>query len=87
MRAEPSLLELCRVQPSFCKLLQTVYRLTFSYSNEVWLPLHPTIENKRLTLLSINFHKSILWAVNASIRDFLLPLQNECYISCCKLGL
>ena len=32
MRAEPSLLELCRVQPSFCKLLQTVYRLTFSYS-------------------------------------------------------
>ena len=24
------------------KLLQTVYRLTFSYSNEVWLPLHPT---------------------------------------------
>ena len=44
MRAEPSLLELCRVQPSFCKLLQTVYRLTFSYSNEVWLPLHPTKE-------------------------------------------
>ena len=32
MRAEPSLLELCRVQPSFCKQLQTVYRLTFSYS-------------------------------------------------------
>ena len=32
MRAEASLLELCRVQPSFCKLLQTVYRLTFSYS-------------------------------------------------------
>ena len=32
MRVEPSLLELCRVQPSFCKLLQTVYRLTFSYS-------------------------------------------------------
>ena len=31
-RAEPSLLEICRVQPSFCKLLQTVYRLTFSYS-------------------------------------------------------
>ena len=24
------------------KLLQTVYRLTFSNSNEVWLPLHPT---------------------------------------------
>ena len=44
MRAEPSLLELCRVQPSFCKLLQTVYRLTFSNSNEVWLPLHPTTE-------------------------------------------
>ena len=42
MRAEPSLLELCRVQPSFCKLLQTVCRLTFSYPNEVWLPLHPT---------------------------------------------
>ena len=32
MRAEPSLLELCRVQPSFSKLLQTGYRLTFSYS-------------------------------------------------------
>ena len=41
MRAEPSLLELCRVQPSFCKLLQTVYRLTFSYSKRGWLPLHP----------------------------------------------
>ena len=49
MRAEPSLLELCRVQPSFCKLLQTVYRLTFSYSKkEVWLPLHPTKEGKRM---------------------------------------
>ena len=34
MRAEPSLLELCRVQPSFCKLLQMVYRLTFSYSTK-----------------------------------------------------
>ncbi len=44
MRAEPSLLELCRVQPSFCKLLQTVYRWTFSYSNEDWLPLHPTMK-------------------------------------------
>ena len=32
MRAEASLLELCRVQPSFCKLLRTVYRSTFSYS-------------------------------------------------------
>ena len=32
MRAEPSLLERCRMQASFCKLLQTVYRLTFSYS-------------------------------------------------------
>ena len=46
MRAEPSLLELCRVQPSFCKLLQTGYRLTFSYSNEDWLPLHPTKGDK-----------------------------------------
>ena len=46
MRTEPSLLELCRVQPSFCKLLQTVYRLTFSYSNEDWLPLHPTKGDK-----------------------------------------
>ena len=32
MRVEPSLLELCRVQPSFCKLLQTFDRLTCSYS-------------------------------------------------------
>ena len=54
MRAEPSLLELCRVQPSFCKLLQTGYRSSFSYSNEVWLPLHPTKGNKRLTLVNFN---------------------------------
>ena len=32
MRAEPSLLELCRVQPSFCKLLQMACHLTFAYS-------------------------------------------------------
>ena len=48
MKAKPSLLELCRVQPSFCKLLQTGYRSTFSYSNEVWLPLHPTKGGKRM---------------------------------------
>lgn len=30
--SKPSLFELCRVQPSFSKLLQTLYRLTFSYS-------------------------------------------------------
>ena len=48
MRAESSLLELCRVQPSFCKLLQTVYRSTFSYSKWGWLPLHPTKGGKRM---------------------------------------
>ena len=32
MRAEPSLLGLCRMQPSFCKLLQMACHLTFAYS-------------------------------------------------------
>ena len=34
------------------KLLQTVHRLSFSYSYDVWLPLHPITEiNDRLNKL------------------------------------
>ena len=65
MRAEPSLLEQCRVQPSFSKLFQTVYRLTFSYSKRGLATFASDKRGKRVmynSIIKLRL-KSILFAI------------------------